>query len=108
MLYGFTSLEPCPKCHSTARSDKEFVRESERLPSCLCHKCEKEVNEQQEAVKQGGVYFKCSVCGINGVLKYGSDGAKKLCDSVRAKLGVKFGEPAGIEFDDCKQHQTGE
>jgi DNA-directed RNA polymerase subunit RPC12/RpoP len=67
----------------------------------LCAACEKEFAEHAEAVKQGGVYFRCADCSAQGVIKGTSEFARR----VREQWKLAAPEPCGVEFTkaDCPQ-----
>ena len=74
--------------------------EHERLPSTEpCDACQAEIAEHRAAVEAGGVYFKCSDCGHQGVIKASSPFAAE----VRKAHGIDPPGACGVEFDkdDC-------
>jgi len=74
------------------------IGEHEKIPSSLCGACEKEVSEHKAVVEAGGVYWRCSDCGRNGVIKPNS-----FTEAVRGVHGTEAPSPCGVEFtkDDC-------
>ena len=53
-----------------------------------------------KGVAEGGIYFKCATCSINGVMK-DNDFAK----AVRAQMEVEAPDPCGVKFDTCEFHK---
>lgn len=76
----------------------EKLEENEKVPdSEPCKKCQDQISIEHEVIKAGGIYFKCSKCGIHGVIKAGADVSK----GVREHSGIKAPNPVGIDFDGC-------
>lgn len=112
VVYGGVDLvKGCPKCKAKRHQGESWqtgrIQEGDKLPGSLCASCEKEQKEHAEAVKAGGIYFRCTACGKTGVVK-NNDNTRELCARVRHKLNVPDGEPCGIEFDKCEQHGEGQ
>ena len=83
----------CTRCKS---STIEFLREledMERIPSGYCADCQKELDEYQQIVAEGGVHFRCRNCQSVGVIK-----KSKFADAVRERAGVMAPDPVGVEF----------
>ena len=89
----------CPKCHSATRKVRD-LEEFERLPGSVCEACREKQRKVDEAVRQGGVYWRCTDCK--------SSGALRECDfSERVRLtlgkGSRYEGPCGVELSkrDC-------
>lgn len=87
---GYPKGKKCQKCGSRVEFDRN-VEEGERLPGGLCKGCE----EQVEAVKAGGIFFKCKDCSAIGAIKADAP----IAQSVREQMGIQPPDPCGIEFD---------
>lgn len=61
-----------------------------------CDKCKKILEEQEEQIKNGGIYFRCKNCGSNGVIKAG-----ETTSNIRKQLNRKEFEIFGIEYNTC-------
>jgi len=87
----------CQECAGDVKFERK-LEDHEKLPGGLCEKCEEEAAEHKKIVEEGGVYFKCRDCKIEGVMKP-SDFTKM----VREQLDVQPPKPCGIEFNksDC-------
>jgi len=89
---------PCPSCKSTRVSRIRKIGEHERLPSTSpCKECRKELSVHAEMVRQGGVFFKCKGCGVDGVVKPTAELAKL----VRKKMAIAPPDPVGVELGTC-------
>jgi len=93
----------CQKCGS--RYDRGWERrelsEFEKLPGSLCADCEKEIEEHQELVAQGGVYWRCAECGKQGVIRAGD-----YASAVRESAKIAAPDPVGVEFERCSEHEA--
>ncbi len=89
-----------PDCGS-ANGRREKIGERERLPGGLCAACEAEVDVHKREVAAGGVYFRCTDCGAQGVIKAGVPFSR----DVRKAHNLPPPAPCGVEFskDDCPQ-----
>lgn len=94
-VFGY-GLGTCPGCNSANRTLSKIrtMEEHERLPGSPCEKCEKEINEHRAVVEAGGVYFKCTDCGVEGVIR----GTAQLAKDARKELKVEAPKPCGVEF----------
>lgn len=89
----------CPKEGCNGRYDFERkIDERERLPMGLCDDCQAKNEEASEAVRQGGVFWRCGDCGSSGAIK-----KSPFADAVRRTHGIHAPHPCGVEFtkDDC-------
>ncbi len=90
----------CPHCEKSVGfiSHGEFDGLEQRLSGELCESCEKEVTEFDEILKEGGIFWKCSDCKKEGMLR-----KCELTESVRKEMGIEAPNPCGIEFSkkDC-------
>lgn len=78
----------------------EKVAEGEKIPdSEPCDKCQAEQKEHAQIVAAGGVYFRCTQCQQQGVIK-----PNEFTVQVREKHELTNGEPCGIEFETCEEH----
>lgn len=84
----------CAKCHMVRLGPPVRLAESEKVYIGLCTKCEEAQKATDEAVKDGGIYWKCSDCGAAGALKKDAELAK----AVRAQSGISAPDPVGVEF----------
>lgn len=79
----------------------EKLGEFEKVPdSEPCDKCQQELQEFDEIVKAGGVYWNCVTCHLSGVIK-----ASQFAESVRESAGVAPPNPVGVQFESCQQHE---
>lgn len=90
----------CPGCG--VEGSLSYIRrldEHEKIPMGLCEKCEASDKEQEDVVKEGGIYWKCADCNSSGAIR----ASAPLAKAVREQLGVEAPKPAGCEFtkDDC-------
>lgn len=94
---GNTPPKTCPKCgsHGSFYADHELT-ERESVPMGLCTDCEKADADVEKAVREGGIYWRCTSCGSNGAFKAGSG----IAEEVREARGIKAPNPIGIEFDE--------
>ena len=60
----------------------------------LCPDCEEEIAKQENLVRLGGIFWRCSECGSSGVIRPGTD----MALMVRHKLGILTPAPCGIEL----------
>jgi hypothetical protein len=95
----------CLKC-SSYDGVREKIGEHERLPGGLCSACETETEEHAREVAAGGVYFRCSDCGAQGVIR----ASAAFAGEVRAAHSLPAHAPCGVEFTktDCPQCSAGE
>jgi hypothetical protein len=96
------NLRVCQMCEHPFDSSwkKEAIEEWEKIPSPdPCDECVKKEAEAVQMVKEGGVYWRCTACGSEGVVRPGSELAK----AVRASTGVSAPDPVGLEVgaEDC-------
>ena len=99
---GSRRHEECGKCGERLDGAKaRELEEHEKLPGALCEKCQKEIKEFEVIVKAGGVYFKCSDCGAQGII----NGDTEFAKAVREHAKVSAPEPIGAAFtkDNCPQ-----
>lgn len=90
------------RCHCGSRSFTKAgeIGEHDRLPaSRLCDECQAKQDETDRAVAEGGVYWRCVVCGSAGAIKSTSEYAL----AIRQAHGEEFTKapykPCGVEFD---------
>jgi hypothetical protein len=101
--FGALSTDKCGKCGGRFLSQSREIKENEKLPGGLCEACEKEVEAHKKVVAEGGIYFRCAKCGVQGVIK----NTAPICQLVREKQGPDYvgtAYPCGIEFNECDQH----
>jgi hypothetical protein len=91
---GHSEPKECGKCGNVTLINKGPY-EGRDIVSGLCKKCEKELQEHHDIVAAGGVYWNCSNCKANGVIKATSPFAKE----VRKAHGVTAPKPCGVEFN---------
>ena len=72
-----------------------------RIPSGLCKDCDAEVKAHAKVITDGGVFFHCTECGRQGVIRPGV-----FADEVRRVNKAATPKPCGVEFDNCKEHGT--
>ena len=85
------------KCTNCEANNWSFIRnidEEEKLPWNLCKECESEKKEHEAIVADGGIYWKCSNCNSNGVIKKTSP----ICQEVRRQMNIDLPNPCGVEF----------
>jgi len=93
----------CPLCHQNGREFKylrQFDGSRERLPASQpCDKCQVEMKKHREIVEAGGVYWRCSDCKSEGVLRETAE----LSKEVRKQMKIEPPAPCGVEFskDTC-------
>jgi rubrerythrin len=85
---------PNPDCNGRFGdfvNEGKFDGTHEKLPaSYLCDNCKKEIEEFKLEVEKGGVPWRCSDCGSEGVVKHDSDFAKKFREVQGKGVGVMF------------------
>ncbi len=88
----------CAQCGHWDFTKTGELGENERIPTGLCKSCETEVAEHKKVVASGGVYFKCSDCGVSGAIR-----PNAFTEAVRKQAGVATPAPVGVEFSkaDC-------
>ena len=78
----------------------EDVEEREKVPdSEPCKNCQAEMEEHKKIVIAGGVYFRCTQCRQEGVIK-----SNEFTAQVREAHKLTNGEICGVEFEFCKEH----
>lgn len=87
-------LRKCPQCNSRG-VDEAPIEEHIKLPVELCDDCDKMNAEHRAIVEAGGVGWRCSDCGSEGVIRAESELAKE----VRKKLKVEPPKACGVEFN---------
>jgi len=99
--FGPPDHHKCGKCEEPFSRvwKKEEIGENEKLPGGLCDACRKQADLMKEVVAEGGIYWKCTVCGSNGAIKSSSS----LCAMVREKMGIAPPAPCGIEFHGAEE-----
>ena len=100
--YGLSKGKSCNRCGSTYVSYLGIVEDYEKVPA-LCKACEDELETFHKEIKQGGVFFRCTKCGAEGVIKGDSD----LAIATRLHTGIKAPKPVGIELNDCPNCDEG-
>jgi hypothetical protein len=92
------------KCECGAQDYSCFVKtrtldDYEKLACEVCDECKKEQEMLRAEVAAGGIYWKCSDCRQNGVIKASAE----LSGMVRKQLKVDAPDPCGVEFSkkDC-------
>jgi hypothetical protein len=99
--YGVSGRAKCGKCGQYMADGKiETIEEHERIPSHLCDDCAKEIEEHKKIVADGGVFWRCSHCRSEGVIRK-SDFAMAVRRA--NKLDTEPYQPCGVEFNekDC-------
>ncbi len=94
------------KCLTCGAQELHFVREmddTERLPS-LCEECADMEKKAADAVKEGGVFWKCKDCGAGGAIMAESE----LAQNVRKELDMEPPKPCGIELSKANCPACGE
>ena len=95
--FGSQPMGYCPNCkqnHLMTRTGT--IGEYEKLPASEpCDKCKKEITKHESIVAKGGVYWKCTKCGSEGVIK----GTTELAKEVRKRHKIKKPAPCGIDFE---------
>lgn len=91
---------PCPDHPGRHTTFVRKVEEHEKLPAGPCRACRDEIELHEKIVAEGGVYFRCSECSSEGVIKPDSE----LARAVREHARVAPPKPIGITFDVCQQH----
>jgi len=77
------------------------VEDNEPIPAgAPCSSCRMQALSQKAEVDKGGVYFLCSSCGMQGVLRAGS----KMAMATRKELGVSASAPCSAKVTDCAAH----
>lgn len=68
------------------------------VPGAICETCENEMQQFDEVVKAGGLYFQCIDCGKAGVIK-----RNDWTLAFKKEMKMEEDEVAGVEFtqDDC-------
>lgn len=78
------------------------LKEGEKVPaSNVCDKCETEIKNHRIIVTAGGVYWRCTECKQEGVIKKST-----FADNIREAGGIEAPDPVGCEFEKCEQHAT--
>jgi transposase-like protein len=102
--FGQKRPDQCPKCNNTKEylsADGEYETSStDRAPGSLCNSCEKEIEEHKAIVANGGVYWKCSNCKSEGVVKAEAE----LSKAVRKDHPAP--DPIGVELESCPTCET--
>lgn len=100
MNFGTRKGGTCGKCGKKMYNSKtEEIGDHEKLPGSLCEKCEKEIEQHDQIVAEGGVYFRCRDCKKNGVIR-----KSDFADAVRRAHGLTEPKedgafpPCGVEF----------
>lgn len=91
------NLRACQKCGHPFDSQwaNAVIEEWEKLPSTEpCKKCQERLNVAGEAVKEGGIFWKCDDCGSHGAIHKDAPIAKL----VREKMGIEPPDPVGVTF----------
>ena len=90
--FGSQTHNRCPRCEQDYLMTRtSTIGEYEKLPASEpCDKCK----EHSEIVKKGGVYWKCSTCGSEGVLK-----VSPLSKKVRKLHKIPAPGKCGIDFE---------
>jgi hypothetical protein len=91
---GYPSGGRCPKC-ATSVTKTGTVGEHDKLPIELCDDCEAKEKASADAVRDGGIYWKCSKCHSSGaILK-----RAPLAQMVREQMNIAAPNPCGIDFE---------
>lgn len=85
------------KCGCAPRNfaKKRRIEEHEKIVNGTCDPCIARFKLQDEWVKEGGIYFKCTDCGCAGAIRANSE----IAQDVRLKLKIEAPAPCGIDFD---------
>ena len=62
--------QECGNCGKYLSGKPERLRPTEKVHSGLCTKCEEAQKATDDAVKEGGVYWKCKDCGSAGAVRH--------------------------------------
>lgn len=98
-------------CGNTYKTSRE-LRDSERdIPGdILCTKCEEEVKQFKQIVREGGLHFKCAECKQIGVIRKNNFTMHVRKQHAADSKDDGFLEPhfkeLGFEFSSCSQHAT--
>ena len=65
----------------------------------ICAKCVTDLARVRQEVKNGGIFFRCSTCGIGGAIHVGN-----FTKSFRKTNALTPTEPAGVVFKKCNDH----
>lgn len=84
----------CPKCHVMG-VNKVRLPGGLSLPIELCDDCQKKHEETVAAVKDGGIFWRCTDCGSEGAIRKNAP----LAQEVRTKMGIEPPGLCGIEFN---------
>lgn len=84
----------CPKCHVMG-VNKVRLPGGLSLPIELCDDCQKKHEEAVVAVKDGGIFWRCTDCGSEGAIRKNAP----LAQEVRTKMGIEPPGLCGIEFN---------
>jgi hypothetical protein len=85
---------PCGNKHHFTKVGKFDGTRDRAVASQPCKKCEEEIETHHKLVEEGGVYWRCSDCASEGVIRPEAELAK----AVREKHGIDPPEPCGVEF----------
>jgi len=86
-------------CQCGEKHDFRYVRnigEHEKISMGICDDCKKKENDAKEMVKNGGIYFKCKICGSEGAIRPNHP----LAVEVRNKLNIQKPNPCGVRLDE--------
>jgi len=91
----------CPKCGTTCGLEKvRQLEEGERLLGSVCDSCREKQATADTAVREGGVYWRCTDCKLEGAIK-----KNEFSEKVRLAhgKGMRYEGPCGVEFTkkDC-------
>ena len=95
--YGMTSRDKCTNCGQVGQWGKRIeLDDYEKVPAASpCDKCREGNETANEAVRNGGIFFKCEAGCFGAVQK--SD----FADNLRAELKVPAPDPCGIMFSEA-------
>ena len=85
----------CPNCNSHSLKDHKVIPKYETLPRGICKECTSEIDKYVQIVTDGGIYWKCTDCGNNGVIKAHAEVSKM----VRKEMNIAAPGACGIELD---------
>ena len=93
-VLGTKGERKCPKCKQYTLVYVRRLGEYERIPMGLCTTCEEGRKKADEAVRAGGIYWKCDSCGSEGAIRAGHP----LAEDVRKLKNIAPPNPVGIMF----------
>lgn len=98
-VLGTAKQRKCPRCKQQALQHVRRLDDFEKIPLGLCPACTEKRKKTEEVVRQGGVFWRCAVCGSEGAIRAGHP----LAEAVRKQLNIAPPHSAGVTFhkDSC-------